>query len=157
MHYSISSSFQKNSLMYDTDISSISTELKTKMIHASKTLQVLYQRKRSYSCLTISLNLYWYLAFPLLSFISLEKMTHMSNRKRWRSRPFLISCLGSHTVNWSCRNTSPRASGFSSSPSNKLRCMASLALLGTFIITSSPSFDWRTRENLSIELLLNAS
>ena len=157
MHYSINSSFQKNFLMYDTDKSSISTGLKTKMIHPCKTLQVLYQRKRSNSCLTISLNLYWYLAFPLLSFISLEKMTHMSNRKRWRSRPFLISCLGSHTVNWSCRNTSPRASGFSSSPSNKLRCMASLALLGTFIITSSPSFDWRTRENLSIELLLNAS
>lgn len=141
MHGSINSSFQKNSLMYDIDKSSISTELKTKMIHARKTLQVLHQRKRSNSCLTISLNLYWYLAFPLLSFISLEKMTHMSNRKRWRSRPFLISCLGSHTVNWSCRNTSPRASGFSSSPSNKLRCMASLALLGTFIITSSPSFD----------------
>ena len=33
MHYSINSSFQKISLMYDTDKSSISTELKTKMIH----------------------------------------------------------------------------------------------------------------------------
>lgn len=78
--------------------------------------------------------------FPAESFTSLLKRRYNSKRNIWRSLPFLISCFGSHTVNESCSTTSPSASILTSQPSSRLKCKASLAFLGTFSITSNPSF-----------------
>lgn len=91
-------------------------------------------------------------------------MSDISKRKRWRSRPLRIRVLGSHTWKASCKISSPCDSMFSSNPkdihrdqrpfpflscvglcirvdlpSSMLKCMASLALLGTLSMTSSPS------------------
>ena len=97
------------------------------------------QQWQLHKILTISLNLNMYLDLPLLSFTSFEKRRQPSKRKSRRSRPLRMICLGSHTVKVSCSRTSPRASRLSSRPSSMDRCMASLAFLGTFIITSRPS------------------
>lgn len=104
-----------------------------------------------------------YLLLPLESLTSLLKISDISKRNRWRSRPLRIRVLGSHTWNASCRISSPWDSMFSSnpkdiqckllhplhlcvcmsmcvrSPSSMLKCMASLALLGTLSMTSRPS------------------
>ncbi len=106
-----------------------------------------------------------YLLLPLESLTSLLKISDISKRNRWRSRPLRIRVLGSHTWNASCRISSPWDSMFSSnpedihchqkpfnlphvclcvsvcvhSPSSMLKCMASFALLGTLSITSRPS------------------
>lgn len=106
-----------------------------------------------------------YLLLPLESLTSLLKISDISKRNRWRSRPFRIRVLGSHTWNASCRISSPWDSMFSSNPkdiqcnkkllhaphlcvcmsmcvrwpSSMLKCMASLALLGTLSMTSRPS------------------
>lgn len=108
-----------------------------------------------------------YLLLPLESLTSLLKTRDISKRKRWRSLPFLIRVLGSHTWKDSWRINSPWDSMFSSKPnrthdsqsyhahvymrsqaclgvcdqipSSMLRCIASLALLGTLSMTSKPS------------------
>ena len=68
------------------------------------------QHSANTQLLTISLNLYMYLDFPLLSFTSFDTNKHMSKRNRRRSRPFLINCFGSQMVKLSCSRTSPSAS-----------------------------------------------
>lgn len=78
--------------------------------------------------------------FPAESFTSLLKSRYNSNRNMCRSLPFLINCLGSHTVKESCNTTSPNVSILTSQPSSILKCKASFAFLGTFNITSRPSF-----------------
>jgi len=67
-------------------------------------------RSHYMAVLTINLNLYMYLDFPLLSLTSFDTSKHTSNKNNRRSRPFLISCFGSQIVKLSCNRTSPRAS-----------------------------------------------
>lgn len=56
---------------------------------------------------TLTLLLYKYLILPSVSFVSLLKSKACSNRKIWRSFPFLLSCFGSKTVNESWKRKRP--------------------------------------------------
>lgn len=53
---------------------------------------------------TLILLLYRYLILPSASFVSLLKRRACSNKKIWRSFPFLLSCFGSNTENASWNN-----------------------------------------------------